>query len=76
MEQDLFNWLLGAAMTILGWIGKTLWDAVQELKADMKDIEVELPSHYVRKDELEVKLDKVEAMLNKIYDKLETKADK
>lgn len=76
MEQDLFNWLLGAAMTILGWIGKTLWDAVQELKADMKDIEVELPSHYVRKDELEAKLDKVEAMLNKIYDKLETKADK
>ena len=76
MEQDLFNWLLGAAMTILGWLGKTLWDAVQELKDDMKDIEVELPSHYVRKDELEVKLDKVEAMLNKIYDKLETKADK
>ena len=76
MEQDLFNWLLGAAMTILGWIGKTLWDAGQELKADLKDIEVELPSHYVRKDELEVKLDKVEAMLNKIYDKLETKADK
>lgn len=76
MEQDLFNWLLGAAMTILGWLGKTLWDAVQELKADMKDIEVELPSHYVRKDELEAKLDKVEAMLNKIYDKLETKADK
>lgn len=76
MEQDLFNWLLGAAMTILGWIGKTLWDAVQELKEDVKDIEVELPSHYVRKDELEVKLDKVEAMLNKIYDKLETKADK
>lgn len=76
MEQDLFNWLLGGAMTILGWIGKTLWDAVQELKEDVKDIEVELPSHYVRKDELEVKLDKVEAMLNKIYDKLETKADK
>ena len=76
MEQDLFNWLLAGATGILGWLGKTLWDAVQELKNDVKKIEVELPSHYVRKDELEAKLDKVEAMLNKIYDKLETKADK
>lgn len=76
MEQDLFNWLLGGATAVLGWLGKTLWDAVQQLKEDVKKIEVELPSHYVRKDELEAKLDKVEAMLNKIYDKLETKADK
>lgn len=76
IDQDLFNWILGIATTVLGWLGKTIWDAVQDLKKDIKDIEVELPTFYVRKDELEARLDKLEAMLAKIYDKLETKADK
>jgi chaperonin cofactor prefoldin len=76
MEQDFFNIVLGSGMAILGWFGKTLWEAVQDLKRDLKDIEVELPTYYVRKDELDARLDKLEVLLSKIYDKLETKADK
>lgn len=76
MDQQLINYILGSVMAILGWLGKTVWDAVQDLKNDLKDLEVELPTHYVRKDELEARLDKLETMLAKIYDKLETKADK
>ena len=68
--------ILSFLMAILSWIGKTIWDAVQELKRDLKNIEVDLPTNYVRKDELENRMDKIEAMLAKIYDKLETKADK
>lgn len=76
MEQDLINLILSSVMAVLGWFGKTVWDAVQELKKDIKQLEVELPTYYVRKDELENRMDKIEAMLAKIYDKLETKADK
>jgi chaperonin cofactor prefoldin len=76
MEQDLINLILSSVMAVLGWFGKTVWDAVQELKKDLKGLEVELPTYYVRKDELENRMDKIEAMLAKIYDKLETKADK
>ena len=76
MDQQLINYILGSVMAVLGWLGKTVWDAVQDLKNDLKDLEVELPTHYVRKDELEARLDKLETMLAKIYDKLETKADK
>lgn len=76
MEQDLINLILSSVMAVLGWFGKTVWDAVQELKRDLKEIEVELPTYYVRKDELEAKMNRIEAMLSKIYDKLETKVDK
>lgn len=76
MEQDVINLVLSSVMAILGWLGKTVWDAVQDLKKDLKTMEVELPTYYVRKDELENRMDKIEAMLAKIYDKLETKADK
>lgn len=76
MDQQLINWIFGAGMALIGWLGRTLWDAVDALKKDVKDIEVSLPSHYVRKDELEVRFDKIEVMLNRIFEKLDTKADK
>ena len=76
MDQDLFNWVLGVGMTLLGWIGKTLWDAVAALKEDITRVEVDLPTSYVRKDELQTKLERLETMLVRIYDKLETKVDK
>lgn len=76
MDQEFLNWIFGAAMALLGWLGRTLWDAVENLKQDVKDIEINLPSHYVRKDELEIRFDKIEAMLNRIFEKLDTKADK
>jgi len=74
--QSIFNIAAGVVLSVLGWFARQLWDAVQELKNDMKAIEIDLPTHYARKDYIESKFDKVEGMLNKIYDKLETKADK
>jgi hypothetical protein len=76
MEQDLFNYIVGTLLAILGWFGKTLWDAVQSLKEDLKDIEVDLPSTYVKKTELDNRLQKIETMLDKIFDRLDSKVDK
>ena len=76
MDQTIINLGIGTVLAVLGWFARQLWDAVQTLKEDMKDIEVSLPTHYVRKDELEVRFDKLEVMLNKIFEKLDSKADK
>ena len=76
MEQDLFNYIVGTLLAVLGWFGKTLWDAVQALKTDLKNVEVELPSTYVKKTELDNRLQKIETMLDKIFDRLDSKVDK
>lgn len=74
--QQLVNLIVGATLSVLGWFARQLWQAVQDLKNDMKAVEVALPTHYVRKEELESRLDKLESILMKIYDKLDTKVDK
>lgn len=74
--QDIVNVIIGSVLSVLGWFARQLWDAVQELKHDMKDLEVNLPTHYVRKEDLDARFDKFESMLNRIYDKLENKVDK
>lgn len=74
--QSVINMMIATAFSIAGWFAKQVWDAVQALKKDMKDLEVDLPTHYVRKDELENRFDKIEAMLNRLFEKLDGKADK
>ena len=75
-SQDIINVVIGSVLSVLGWFARQLWDAVQTLKKDMKDLEVDLPTNYVRKVDLDARFDKFESMLNRIYDKLENKVDK
>ncbi len=77
MEFQYFvNLAVGATLSVLGWFARQLWSAVQDLKKDLTAVEIALPTHYVRKEELETRLDKLEAILNRIYEKLDTKADR
>lgn len=75
-DQAIINLIIGAVLSVLGWFARQLWDAVQGLKQDVKQIEVDLPTHYVRKEDLESRLDRIEASLNRIFEKLDHKADK
>ena len=74
--QNLINIIGGTVLSVLGWFARQLWDAVQDLKRDVKSIEVDLPTFYVRKEDLESRLDRMEASLNRIFEKLDHKADK
>jgi hypothetical protein len=49
---------------------------VQNLKNDIKNIQIDLPSNYVRKIEIEAQFNKIEVTLQRILDKLDQKADK
>jgi chaperonin cofactor prefoldin len=75
-SQSLINIVIGTVLSVLGWFARQLWDAVQDLKRDVKAIEVDLPTSYVRKEDLEARLDRLEAALNRIFEKLDHKADK
>jgi hypothetical protein len=74
--QYLFNLVGGAFMLGVGWWCRQIWDSVQNLKKDVQNIEVNLPTNYVRKVDLDVKFDKLESTLQRILDKLDQKADK
>lgn len=74
--QTLLNWLAGAALAASGWFGRQLWDASQELRRDLHQLEVDLPKEYVQKIDLDKRMQHIEEMFQRIYDKLDAKADK
>ena len=74
--QNLFNLVAGSAIAIGGWFARELWDSVQSLKNDVHRIEVDLPKSYVMKEDLDKRMAHIEDMFQRIYDKLDGKADK
>lgn len=83
MDQQIINWVIGAFGTLLGFLLNAVWQAVKDLeKADkeladkLSKIEVLVAGNYVKKDELDVRLDALFGKLDRIEDKLDKKVDK
>jgi hypothetical protein len=76
MDQPTLNLIFGAVLAAGGWFARQLWEAVKALKDDLHEIEANLPIDYVRKDDLDKRMDHIETMFQRIYDKLDGKQDK
>ena len=78
--QTLINFVLGAFLALVGWLARQLWEAVERLKTDLHQIEVELPSNYVKREEFSESLKEIKDLCRQIFDKVDSlekrKADK
>ena len=75
-NQTLINFGLSVAMACAGWFARQLWEATERLKGDIKNIEIDLPTNYVRKVDIEARFDKIDLALARIYDLIDRKQDK
>lgn len=83
MTQELINWVLGAFGMLLGFIVKSIWDAVKDLQESDKDladkvsrIEVLVAGEYVKKEEFNSIMLRLFEKLDHIEAKIDSKQDK
>lgn len=76
MDQTVLNIVFGGASTVLGWFLREMWAAVKELKADLSKLREELPREYVAKDDYRADVKELKDMLQKLFERLDSKADK
>ena len=81
--QHFINLGGGAALSVLGWFARQLWDAVKTLQNDLNRLELSISDNYVKKSDLatlktdiNTRFDRLEQLLDKVYDKLDNKADR
>ena len=74
--QSIMNLVSIAAIGSGGWFAREIWGAVKELRKDLHEIEVDLPKSYVSKSDIDKRMDHIETMFQRIYDKLDGKLDK
>ncbi len=74
--QAIYNIGLGAIVAAIGWFARELWGAVAELRRDVKQIEIDLPSNYLRKDEFREGLNEIKGILREIFVKIDDLRDR
>tara|TARA_R110000868_G_scaffold252090_1_gene508762 strand:- start:689 stop:943 length:255 start_codon:yes stop_codon:yes gene_type:complete len=81
--QTIINIGAGTLLTVGGWFARQLWDSVKELKTDISQIRLHMSENYVKKSEVEnfkfdmdKRFDRIEVLLDKLFEKLDGKVDK
>jgi hypothetical protein len=81
--QNLINLGGACALGVMGWFARQLWDSVKELRDDIAGLRLHVSENYVKKSEVEnfradmdKRFDRIELLLDKLYEKLDSKVDK
>lgn len=75
-NQALFNFVITICGALGGWMLKVIWDAVRDVKNDIRDINKEIHAEFVRRDDFTSAVERIETMVARIFDKLDGKQDK
>ncbi len=84
MDMNLsFQIAMGLVSFFGGWFLKVLFQRIEQLEQTdaelakvISDMRVDLPTHYVSKNDFHQALDNIHAALRRIEDKIDSKADK
>jgi hypothetical protein len=71
-SQQMFNIGISLIGVLGGWTLNRIYQAIDKLDKDVRD----MPHTYVSKDDYKSDLSDIKSMLNKIFDKLDSKVDK
>jgi hypothetical protein len=74
--QTLINLGAGAALAVMGWFARQLWDASKEMRADLAKLREEIAKGYVSKDDFRDFAREIKDLLVAIDSKLDRKQDK
>ena len=85
--QTLFNAALGFIMLIIGWLLKAAWGLITSMQTEIKsnrekgsvevyNLSTKVSDEYVRKDDLNNSMKRIEDMFKMIFEKLDDKVDK
>ncbi len=77
LHSDLITWqsignvLMTSGLLVLGWFARTLYEAIETLKDDFGAHKVEVARDYVRNNELDRLIERMDAGFDRISDRLD-----
>lgn len=75
-----WQWAFNVAMALAGALGgfvlSATWNALTRMQADLQTLQKSISDTYLRRDDFRIHAERIEAMLIRIENKLDDKADK
>lgn len=75
-QQTIINLALAGALSALGWFGREIWGAIKELRDDIHKLEVDLPNHYIKRDEFREGVKELKELFGEVFKKIDDLKDK
>lgn len=75
-DLSLLETFLTVGIMVSGWFLRTLWDNHKELDKKVNDNHMDSAEKFLRKDDYRNDIKEIRSMLDKIFNKLDEKADK
>ena len=87
MDQTTVNYAIALCGALGGWVLKVIWEAILELKKDVKQMDAKMHDDFVRREDFKdaiasIKVDvkdgfaKMDSTLNLLFEKLDKKEDR
>ena len=81
--QDVLNYGIIAVFGTVAWLVRTIFETLNALKKDVHSFKLHVSEQYVKKSEvdnlrleMDKRFDRLEQMIARLYDKIDSKADK
>lgn len=85
--QIVINIALGCVIALVGWFAREIWDAIKELRSEIKQLDQKMHTDFVRRDDfkdamadhkrdMERGFTEVKDLIGALFKRLENKADK
>ena len=81
--QDILNYAVIGVFGTVAWLVRTIFETVNNLKKDIDGFKLQVSENYVKKSEvdnlrleMDKRFDRLEQMIARLYDKIDSKADK
>lgn len=73
--QTAFDWAMAGLAGLLGWLLKAVHSEIKDARREHADLVQKLPEVYARRDDVKDGFAGIRADLQRIFDKLDDKAD-
>ena len=71
-SQNVFDWLVGAGGAVVGWMLKMIWEAIRDMRIEMKDLDRQMHEDFVRRDDFKEAIQEIKADMREGFNKVDT----
>ena len=72
-SQDMFDWLIGIGGAVVGWMLKLIWEAIRDMRVEIKDLDKQMHDDFVRRDDFKEAIQDIKTDMRLGFDKVDTR---
>ena len=71
-SQNVFDWMVGVGGAVVGWMLKMIWEAIRDMRIEMKDLDKQMHEDFVRRDDFKEAIQEIKADMREGFNKVDS----